>query len=138
LVGEEDRVDMGHFQSKKLENWEDQQILHQTSSGGSIVNVKQENPAANSFVYGHANEDLQAAAAKSATWSQLMPATSPKSSCVTTSFSSTNMLDFSTNKPDCRHPPPDRSSSEVRLHITLWVVHVIYSPNIYRVFIHFN
>ncbi|KAK3210679.1 hypothetical protein Dsin_015385 [Dipteronia sinensis] len=112
LVGEEDRVDMGHFQSKKLENWEDQQILHQTSSGGSIVNVKQENPAANSFVYGHANEDLQAAAAKSATWSQLMPATSPKSSCITTSFSSTNMLDFSTNMSDGRHPPPDRSSSE--------------------------
>ncbi|KAL5768809.1 hypothetical protein ACOSP7_015353 [Xanthoceras sorbifolium] len=103
LVGEEYKGDMSHFETKKLENWEEQ-VLHQTSSG-SIVNVKQENPA-NSFAYGHANEDFQPA---KPTWSQLMPVSSPKSSCVTSFSSSSNMLDFS-SKSDGRHPPPDRST----------------------------
>lgn len=102
MVDGEDKNGMGHFQTKKLENWEEQ-MLHQTSST-SVVNVKQENPA-NNYFYGHANEEFQATTKP--TWSQVMPASSPKS-CVT-SFSS-NMLDFSSNKADGRHPPPDRSS----------------------------
>ncbi|KAK7379990.1 hypothetical protein VNO78_32303 [Psophocarpus tetragonolobus] len=84
----------GHFQTKKLDNWEDQ-ILPQPPNA-SLVDVKQEN-SVNSYVYAHGNEELQSS----------KPSWSPKS-CVT-SFSS-NMLDFSNNKTDARHPPPDRSS----------------------------
>ncbi|EEF48222.1 transcription factor, putative [Ricinus communis] len=106
---DEDKGNMtSHFQTKKFENWEEQMLHHQASSIVSpVVDVKQEN-SATSYVYGHANsEDFQTA---KPSWSQMIPppVSSPKS-CVTTSFSS-NMLDFSTNKGDCRHPPPDRSS----------------------------
>lgn len=85
------------------------------------VDVKQENSPPGSFLYGHHgtgnnSEDFQSSALCSL--SQIMPtsstaasASSPKSSCVT-SFGS-NMLDFS-NKSEARHPPPSRSSSEVR------------------------
>ncbi|KAF2303940.1 hypothetical protein GH714_024861 [Hevea brasiliensis] len=79
-------------------------LHHQASSAPAIVDVKQEN-SASSYVYGHANEDFQAA---KPSWSQIIPPASSPKSCVT-SFSS-NMLDFSTNKGDGRHPPPDRSS----------------------------
>ncbi|XP_027357933.1 transcription factor bHLH68 [Abrus precatorius] len=94
VVGEEDKAGMGQFQTKKLENWEDQMLSQ--APNASLVDVKQEN-SASSYVYGHGNEELQSS----------KPSWSPKS-CVT-SFSS-NMLDFSNNKTDARHPPPDRSS----------------------------
>uniref|UniRef100_A0A2P2JBS8 Transcription factor n=1 Tax=Rhizophora mucronata TaxID=61149 RepID=A0A2P2JBS8_RHIMU len=55
-------------------------------------------------MYGHASEDFRGA--KPPSWSHLMPASSPMSSCVTIS---SNMLDFSASKGDGRHPPPDRS-----------------------------
>ncbi|KDP33703.1 hypothetical protein JCGZ_07274 [Jatropha curcas] len=103
---EEDKGNMGHFQVRKFENWEEQMLHHQASSGSAIVNVKQEN-CPSSYVYGPVNDDFQTT---KPSWSLMIPppASSPKS-CVT-SFSS-NMLDFSTNKGDgCRHPPPDRSS----------------------------
>ncbi|XVE98138.1 hypothetical protein REPUB_Repub03eG0079500 [Reevesia pubescens] len=111
LVGEEEKGGgIGQFQvqQKKLENWEEQ-ALHQASNANSVVDVKQEN-SANSYVYGHANEDFPHQATKPAAWShQIMAAAaSPPKSCVT-SFSS-NMLDFSGNKADARRPPPDRSS----------------------------
>ncbi|XP_007013110.2 PREDICTED: transcription factor bHLH68 [Theobroma cacao] len=106
FVGEEEKGGIGQFQvqvPKKVENWEEQ-ALHQASNA-SVVDVKQEN-SASSYVYGHANEDFHQATKPA--WShQIMPASSPKS-CVT-SFSS-NMLDFSGNKADARHPPPDRFS----------------------------
>lgn len=59
MVDEEDKSGMvGHFQTKKVENWEEQILHHSSSSANSVVNVKQEiNPAANSYFYGHANED---------------------------------------------------------------------------------
>ncbi|XP_044462907.1 transcription factor bHLH68-like isoform X2 [Mangifera indica] len=97
MVEEDER---GHLHGKKMESWEEQVLHH--SSTSSAVNVKRENHQ-NSFIYGLANEEFQAAPLKP-TWSQMMPVSSPKS-CVT-SFSS-NMLDFSTNKADGRHPPPD-------------------------------
>ncbi|KAL9443590.1 hypothetical protein AB3S75_016871 [Citrus x aurantiifolia] len=120
MVDEEDKSGMvGHFQTKKVENWEEQILHHSSSSANSVVNVKQEiNPAANSYFYGHANDDhFQAAAASAATkttsWSQVMPpaaaASSPNNKSCVTSFSS-NMLDFTSTKADARHPPPDRSS----------------------------
>uniref|UniRef100_A0A5B7CC38 Putative transcription factor bHLH68 n=1 Tax=Davidia involucrata TaxID=16924 RepID=A0A5B7CC38_DAVIN len=105
LLGGEDKSGLSHIQTKKtLENWEEQ--LLQQASNASVVDVKQEN-SASSFVYGHGNVEYQAA--PNPTWSQMMPASSPKSSCISTL--STNMLDFSnTTKTDGRHPPPDRSS----------------------------
>ncbi|KAG5225692.1 hypothetical protein OIU78_023848 [Salix suchowensis] len=103
LACDDDKSNLSNFQAKKMENWEEQ-VLHQATSA-SVVDVKQEN-SASSYVYGHANEDFQATA-KPTACSQVMPSSSPRS-CIT-SFSS-NMLDFSTNKGDGRHPPPDRSS----------------------------
>ncbi|KAK7314443.1 hypothetical protein VNO77_32967 [Canavalia gladiata] len=96
VVGEEEKGGMGQFQTKKLENWEDQ-MLSQTPNA-SLVDIKQEK-SVNSYVYGHGNEELHSS--KPNSWS-------PKS-CVTQSFSS-NMLDFSNNKTDARHPPPDPST----------------------------
>lgn len=108
MVSEEEKGGMCQIQSKKLENWE-QQMLSQAPSA-PIVDVKQES-SVNSYVYGHGtNEEFQAA--KPITWSQIVPASSPKS-CVT-SFSS-SMLDFSNNNADARPPPPD-PSSEVKLY----------------------
>ncbi|CAL0323998.1 unnamed protein product [Lupinus luteus] len=97
LVGEEDKGGMDQFQTKRLENcWEDQMLSQ--AQNASFVDVKQER-SVNSYVYGHGNEhELQTP--KTTTWSP--------NSCVT-SFS-TNMLDFSNNKNDARHPLPDPSS----------------------------
>ncbi|KAH1241093.1 Transcription factor bHLH68 [Glycine max] len=99
VVDEQGKAGMGQFiQTKKLESWEDQMLGQ--APNASLVDVKQEN-LVNSYAYGHGSEELQSS----------KPSWSPKS-CVTTSFSS-NMLDFSNNKTDARHPPPDLSS-EVR------------------------
>ncbi|XP_043723130.1 transcription factor bHLH68-like isoform X2 [Telopea speciosissima] len=103
LVGEEDRVGLNLFQSKKLDNWEDQVMF--PSQSVQAVDVKQE-VSESDYVYGHGNGELQAT--RSSTWSQIMPTSSPRS-CIT-SFSS-NMLDFSNNnKGDGRHQQPDHSS----------------------------
>lgn len=97
-MDEQGKVGMGQFQTKKLENWEDQMLGQPPNA--SLVDVKQEN-SVNSYVYGHGNEELQSS----------KPSWSPKS-CAT-SFSS-NMLDFSnSSSTDARLPPPDRAS-EVR------------------------
>ncbi|OIW15977.1 hypothetical protein TanjilG_04512 [Lupinus angustifolius] len=96
LVGEEDKGVMDQFQTKRLENcWEDQMLSQ--APNASFVDVKQER-SVNSYVYGHGNEHELQTPTKTTTWSP--------NSCVT-SFS-TNMLDFSKN--DARHPPPDPSS----------------------------
>ena len=107
-MGEEDKGGMGQFQAKKLENWEEQVLGQAANAPQQLVDVKQESSVNSYHVYAHGNEEFQAP--KPAVWSQMVPASPPKS-CVT-SFSS-NMLDFSNNKTDTRHPPPDRSS-EVR------------------------
>ncbi|XWS26825.1 hypothetical protein CRYUN_Cryun26dG0063200 [Craigia yunnanensis] len=110
LVGEEEKGGIGQFQvqPKKLENWVEEQELHQASNANSVVDVKQEN-SASSYMYGHANEDFHHQATKPAWSHQIITAASSPKSCVT-SFSS-NMLDFSGNKlADGRQPPPDRSS----------------------------
>ncbi|PIA64866.1 hypothetical protein AQUCO_00100379v1 [Aquilegia coerulea] len=104
LVGEDDRSCLSQFQAKKLENWEDQ-VLY-SSSSLPVVDVKQE-ISESAYVYNNqGNEDFQAVTRPN--WSHVMAATSPKS-CVT-SFSSNNILDFSNNKPDGRHPQPEQSS----------------------------
>ncbi|KAG5549462.1 hypothetical protein RHGRI_014710 [Rhododendron griersonianum] len=96
------------IQAKKMENWEEQLVLHQeASNGGAAAEVKQENSSSSStYVYGHGNAVVDCEGGKPANWPQMMAASSPKS-CVTSL--SSNMLDFS-NKADGRHPPPDRSS----------------------------
>ncbi|KAL9330154.1 hypothetical protein ACSQ67_005157 [Phaseolus vulgaris] len=101
MVSEEEKGAMCQVESKKLENWE-QQMLSQASRA-AMVDVKQEG-SVNSYVYGHGNEDFHP---PKPTWSQIVPASSPKS-CVT-SFSS-SMLDFSNNNTDARPPPLDQSS----------------------------
>ncbi|KAJ4951008.1 hypothetical protein NE237_027840 [Protea cynaroides] len=99
-VGVEDRVGLNQFQSKKLDNWEDQVLISVPP-----VDVKQE-ASESGYVYGHGNEDqLQGSRP---TWSQIMPPASSSRSCVT-SFSS-NMLDFSNNKREGRNQQPDHSS----------------------------
>ncbi|KAJ4958022.1 hypothetical protein NE237_025133 [Protea cynaroides] len=102
FVGEEDRAGLNQFQSKKLDNWEDQVLF--PSPSVPAVDVKQE-ASENGYVYGHGgDEELQGVRP---TWSQIMSASSPRS-CVT-SYSS-NMLDFSNNKGDGKHQQPDHSS----------------------------
>lgn len=102
LVSEEEQK--SGMQAKKLENWEEQ-LLHQQPPNGSIVDhVKHENSANGYNMYSHENAEFHAT---KPTWSQMMPVSSP-TSCVTTL--SSNMLDFSSNKSDGRHPLPDRSS----------------------------
>lgn len=99
-AGEEEKFVMSQFQATKLENWEDQ-ILNPSPRNDVI---KQE-VSQNSNLYGHGDEDFQAAP-RSANWSQIMPVSSP-TSCVT-SFrnNSNNIFDFSYNK----NQQPDQSS----------------------------
>ena len=138
LVGEDDKTNglrqLIH-QAKKLEDWEEQILSSQAHQNApvNVEGVKQENSPPGSFVYGHHgsgnnNEDFQSAALCSL--AQIMPTTtaasasSPKSSSVS-SFGS-NMLDFS-NKSEGRHPPPSRSSSEVREIVRVKKTKHIYS-----------
>ncbi|OIW10004.1 hypothetical protein TanjilG_32744 [Lupinus angustifolius] len=91
LVSEEDKAGMC-------------QMLSQAPNA-PFVGVKTED-SINSYVYGHGNEEFEAA--KSTIWSQIVPSSSPKS-CVSSLNSS--MLDFTNNiKVDARSPPLDRSS----------------------------
>ncbi|KAK6268069.1 hypothetical protein QUC31_012229 [Theobroma cacao] len=95
LSGEEERFGPSHFQTKKLENWENQ-ILN-PSPRVPVVDVKQE-VTQNSNLYGHGDEEFQASKppAAVAAWSHIMPVSSSRS-CIT-SLSSSNILDFSYNK----------------------------------------
>lgn len=115
-AGEEERFGLSHFQPKKLENWEDQ-ILNPSRV---IDHVKQEAVSQNNnllqYAHGHGDDEFQAAARAAAAWPQMMPISSPRSSCVTTLSSTNNILDFSYNKPEPthNHPSPalNHSSSE--------------------------
>lgn len=124
LVDEDDKGNMRHFQAKKMENWEEQILHHQASTTCTVVDVKREN-SATSYIYGHANEDFQAA---KPSWSQMIPPASSSPMSSVTSFSS-NMLDFSTHIGDARHPPSDLSS-EVRKLIKEREYH-LQSPKLY-------
>ncbi|XP_011010531.1 PREDICTED: transcription factor bHLH68-like isoform X1 [Populus euphratica] len=103
--GYEDRYGLSQFQPKKLENWEDQ-ILNPSPSISLDADVKQE-VSHNSNLYGHGEEDFQAA--RPTAWPQAMPVSSPRS-CVTSLSSSTSILDFSYNKADGASQHPDQSS----------------------------
>nr|QDH08901.1 transcription factor bHLH68 isoform X1 [Cymbidium sinense] len=104
LVGEEERYSLG-TPFKKALNWEEQ-LMHQ-SQGPYAIDVKQEN-SESLYNHGSTSEEIQPAAGSTASWSQILPVSSPRS-CVTSSLSC-NMLDFSNNKAERRHLPPDHSS----------------------------
>ncbi|CAK9329404.1 unnamed protein product [Citrullus colocynthis] len=128
LVSEDDQKGcMGMFQSKKLEDWEEE-ILNSNNNNNTQhqVDVKKEHSAqASSYMYGHGGgvggDDYQLMAQKQ-NWSPMIPSSSPQS-CVT-SFSS-NMLDFSNNNNNSladhsrpRHPPQLDRSSECNSNVT--------------------
>lgn len=110
-AGDEDKFLMNHFQPKRLENWEDHQILNNPSPRVPVFDVIKQEVSQNSNLYGLGDEDFQA---PRSTWSQMMPVSSP-SSCVT-SFknNNNNLFDFSYNKVDGRNinEHPDQSSDD--------------------------
>ncbi|XP_019436441.1 PREDICTED: transcription factor bHLH68-like isoform X1 [Lupinus angustifolius] len=94
LPGEEERMGLSHFQTKKLENW-DEQILDPSSRVPIFDIIKQE-VSQSGNLYGHEHEEFQVAGSS---WSHMVPIFSPMS-CVTTSLSSNNILDFTYNNVD--------------------------------------
>ncbi|XP_073012246.1 transcription factor bHLH68-like isoform X1 [Typha latifolia] len=102
LAGEDERCSSTPFQPKKIESWEDQ--VAYPAADANIVGAKKENSVCG-YAYSHGNEEIQASKLQ---WSQVLPASSPRS-CVTTSYNS-SMLDFSNSKSEKRHQQPDNSS----------------------------
>lgn len=86
-LGEEDKQNLTSYQTKKMENWEDQVIYP------SVKGEFQINP----YSYQQTIEDIQA---PKCLWSQIIPNSSPRP-CITRSFNS-NMLDFTNSKPETR------------------------------------
>nr|QDH08986.1 transcription factor bHLH68-like isoform X2 [Cymbidium sinense] len=84
------------FQTKKMENLENQLIYH--SQGPQVPDLKQENSEDSGYAFSHGS---------SSSWSQIITA-SPRS-CDTSSFSS-NMLNFSNKKAEKKHRLTDQSS----------------------------
>uniref|UniRef100_A0A5B7AKW1 Putative transcription factor bHLH68-like n=1 Tax=Davidia involucrata TaxID=16924 RepID=A0A5B7AKW1_DAVIN len=98
---------ISHFQSKKLENnWEDQ--ILKPSLRAPVVDVKQEVAQSCQLLYGHGDDDEFQACRPTSSWSQGMPVSSPMS-CVT-SLSANIILDFANNKADGRNQYPHHSS----------------------------
>ncbi|OAY53035.1 transcription factor bHLH68 [Manihot esculenta] len=102
LPGEEDRFCLSHFQNKKLEDCEDQ-ILNPYPRVSVVADIKRE-VSRKSNLYGHGDEEFQL---PRPTWSPAIPVSSPRS-CVTSL--SSNVLEYSFNKPDTRNQHPDQSS----------------------------
>ncbi|THU50705.1 hypothetical protein C4D60_Mb06t23110 [Musa balbisiana] len=90
--------------SSRMENWEYQ--LPYTPANAHMVDVKQEGSEVGHHAYYHGKE--QGAQVGRSSWSQMVPASSPRS-CVTTSFSN-NILDFSNCKSQRKHHQSDLSS----------------------------
>uniref|UniRef100_A0A5B7APV0 Putative Basic helix-loop-helix DNA-binding superfamily protein isoform 1 n=1 Tax=Davidia involucrata TaxID=16924 RepID=A0A5B7APV0_DAVIN len=98
---------ISHFQSRKLENnWEDQ--ILKPSLRAPVVDVKQEVAQSCQLLYGHGDDDEFQACRPTSSWSQGMPVSSPMS-CVT-SLSANIILDFANNKADGRNQYPHHSS----------------------------
>ena len=111
LPGEEERLGFSHFQSKKLENWDDHHILN-PSPRVPIVDVIKQEVSQSGNLYGHGHEEFQASGS---TWSHMVPVASPRSSV--TSLSSNNLLDFTYNKADHRKNQIPYGTSEVYIYI---------------------
>ncbi|KAK7271926.1 hypothetical protein RJT34_28201 [Clitoria ternatea] len=114
LPGEEERMGFtfsGHFQPKKLENW-DVQILNTPSRvvpGLDVINKHQVSQSGNNL-YCHGREEFQASGSTASSWSHMVQVSSP-GSCVT-SLSSNNILDFTynTESPQRKNQLPDQTS----------------------------
>eukprot|EP00256_Glycine_max_P063348 XP_014633138.1 transcription factor bHLH68 isoform X3 [Glycine max] len=106
LPGEEERVAFSHFQSKKLDEW-NEQMLNPSSIVPMADVIKQEvSQSGNLYHHGH-DQEFQVSGAP---WSHMVPvSSSPRSSVA--SFSSNNLLDFTYNKTDHRkNQLPDHTS----------------------------
>ncbi|CAL9083412.1 unnamed protein product [Musa textilis] len=97
LVEEEDKCTHTPCSAKRMENWKDQTLY--TSTNTHAVDVKHKD-AQTGHAY-HYGKDQEAQAARSS-WSQAVPASSPRS-CVTTSFSSNKLEFFSDCKGQGKH-----------------------------------
>lgn len=96
LVGEEDRYMYSQFQSKKLGNNWQEQLVYPTTNVQDMVCVKQENHEASATEEIHANQILR-------------PSSSPMS-CVTSNLGNNVAAEFS-HKSERKHEP--QNSSEV-------------------------
>jgi len=119
-AGDEDKFLMNNFQPKRLENWEDHQILNNPSPRVPVIDAIKQEVSQNSNLYSHGDEDFQA---PRSAWSQMMPVSSP-SSCVTSfrnnNNNNNNLFDFSYNKVDGRNiEHPDQSSNQVKIVINI-------------------
>ncbi|URE11778.1 HLH [Musa troglodytarum] len=101
---EEGRNHTGNFPVKRMENWEYQ--LPYTPANAHMIDVKQEGSEVGHHAY-YLGKEQRAQGGRSS-WSQMVPASSPRS-CVTTSFSN-NILDFSNCKSQRKHHQSDLSS----------------------------
>ncbi|KAJ8483582.1 hypothetical protein OPV22_016067 [Ensete ventricosum] len=101
---DEGRSHTGNFPVKRMENWEYQ--VPYTPANAHMVDIKQEGSEVGHHAYYHGKE--QGAQGGRSSWSQMVPASSPRS-CVTTSFSN-NILDFSNCKSQRKHHQSDLSS----------------------------
>ncbi|KAL2338055.1 hypothetical protein Fmac_012501 [Flemingia macrophylla] len=108
LPGEEERVAFSHFQSKKLDGW-DEHMLNPSPVSPMADVIKQEvSQSGNLYHHGH-DQEFQVSGAP---WSHNMvpvSSSSPRSSVA--SLSSNNFLDFTYNKTDHRkNQLPDHTS----------------------------
>lgn len=106
LPGEEERIAFSPFQSKKLDEWNDQMLNIPSPIVPMPDVIKQEvSQSGNLYHHGH-DQEFQVSGAP---WSHMVPvSSSPRSSVA--SFSSNNLLDFTYNKTDHRkNQLPDTS-----------------------------
>lgn len=107
LPGEEERVAFSHFQSKKLDEW-NEHMLNQSHINPMVDVIKQEVAQSGNFY--HHDQEFQVSGAP---WSHMVPvSSSPRSSVA--SFSSDNLLDSPYNKEDHRKNQLPDHTSEVR------------------------
>ncbi|KAJ4788794.1 basic helix-loop-helix (bHLH) DNA-binding superfamily protein [Rhynchospora pubera] len=100
LVGEEDKCMYSQFQSKKLgNNWEEQ-LVYPTTNVQDMISVKNENQEIN------ANEEVHVSKLKPP-WNQILQASSPMS-CVTSSLGNNIMVECS-NKPERKYESQNSS-----------------------------
>ncbi|XP_027344552.1 transcription factor bHLH68-like isoform X2 [Abrus precatorius] len=95
LPGEEERVAFSHFQSKKLDNW-DEHILNPSPIVHMADVIKQEVSQSGSLYHHGHDQEFQVSGAP---WSHMVAvSSSPRSSVTSLSSNNNNLLDFTYNK----------------------------------------
>ncbi|KAK7294216.1 hypothetical protein RJT34_17103 [Clitoria ternatea] len=99
LPGEEERVAFSHFQSKKLDNW-DEHILNQSPIVPMVDVIKQEVSQSGNNLYHHGHDHNQEFQVSGAPWSHMVAVSSPRSSAssLNSNNNNNNLLDFTYNK----------------------------------------